>query len=105
MAEARFRAIFDSQFQMIGLLNPDGTVLEANRAACEIAGITRDAFVGRRFWDGFEWPDGERLGLRREVAEAANGMMIRREVEIISADGRGTRMLEVIIGRRAVPIR
>ena len=88
-AEARFRAIFDSQFQMIGLLDPDGTVLEANQTACTLAGITRDAFVGRRFWDGFEWSETERDRLRREVAEATNGVMIRREVELIDADGRG----------------
>jgi len=33
-AEARFRGIFDSQFQFISLLAPDGTTLEMNRTVC-----------------------------------------------------------------------
>ena len=81
-AEARFRAIFDSQFQMIGLLDPDGIVLEANQTACEIAGLTPGQFTGRRFWDGVEWPETERDRLRQEVAEAAAGAVIRREVRL-----------------------
>ena len=32
-SEARFRAIFDASIQFMGLLSPDGIILEANRAA------------------------------------------------------------------------
>ncbi|PPQ33694.1 PAS domain S-box protein [Rhodopila globiformis] len=88
-AEARFRAIFDSQFQMIGLLDPDGTVLEANQTACEITGLAPGQFAGRRFWDGAEWPDTERARLRQDVSEAAAGTLIRREVRIVDAGGHG----------------
>ncbi|WP_250266021.1 PAS domain S-box protein [Rhodovastum atsumiense] len=87
-AEARFRAIFDSQFQFIGLLSSDGTLLEANRTALEAGGLARDDTVGRPFWETGWWPATERDRLRREIAEAARGAVIRREVEVLGAGGR-----------------
>ena len=88
-AEARFRAIFNSQFQMIGLLDPDGTMLEANRVTSDVTGLRVDEIRGRPFWEGHAWPDSERDRVRREVAEAASGALVRREAEIVGADGRG----------------
>src|SRR4051812_35719173 len=84
-AEARFRAIFDSQFQFIGLLGPDGTLLEVNQTALAAAGLTRDDVIGRPFWETGWWPAGERDQVRQEVAKAARGAVVRREVEITGA--------------------
>lgn len=50
--ERRFQAIFDSTFQFIGLLAPDGTLLEANRTALDFAGITVDDVVGASLLGG-----------------------------------------------------
>jgi PAS domain S-box-containing protein len=86
-AEARFRAIFDSQFQFIGLLAPDGTTLEVNRTALEAAGLTREDVLGRPFWETGWWPDAERDRLRHDVAQAARGVVVRREVRNVSVDG------------------
>ncbi|PPQ33693.1 PAS domain S-box protein [Rhodopila globiformis] len=87
-AEARFRAIFESQFQFIGLLAPDGTLLEANRTALEVAGLSRKDAIGRPFWETGWWPESERERLRQEITQAARGAVIRREVTHIGADGR-----------------
>ncbi|PPQ31069.1 PAS domain S-box protein [Rhodopila globiformis] len=87
-AEARYRAIFDSQLEFIGLLDPDGTMLEANRTALEAAGLTRKDIIGRSFWETGWWPAAERDRLRQDIAEAAAGMVIRREVKNIGADRR-----------------
>ncbi|MFL5253348.1 MAG: PAS domain S-box protein [Rhodopila sp.] len=86
-AEARFRAIFDSQFQFIGLLAPDGTTLEANRTLLEAAGLTRNDTIGRPFWETGWWPEAERDRLRQDIARAARGTVIRREVKNMGADG------------------
>ncbi len=43
----RLRAIYDGTYEYIGLLSPDGTLLEANRASLEFAGNTREEVVGR----------------------------------------------------------
>ena len=87
-AEARFRGIFDSQFQFIGLLAPDGMTLEMNRTALDASGLTRDQVVGRRFWQTGWWPAEEGESIRREITRAAQGSMTRREVEINGADGK-----------------
>ena len=49
--ERRFRAIFDQTFQFVGLLEVDGTVLEANQTALTFAGVTLQSVVGKPFWD------------------------------------------------------
>ncbi|MFL5279948.1 MAG: PAS domain S-box protein, partial [Rhodopila sp.] len=87
-AEARFRAIFDSQLEFIGLLNPDGIMLEMNRTILEAAGLTREDVIGRPFWEVGWWPEADCGRLRRDIAEAAAGAVIRREVKHIGANGR-----------------
>ncbi|KAA5607996.1 PAS domain S-box protein [Rhodovastum atsumiense] len=87
-AEARFRAIFDSQFQFIALLAPEGTLLEVNRTALEAGGLGRAETIGRPFWETGWWPDTERAQLQREVAEAAQGAVVQRVMESRGADGR-----------------
>jgi PAS domain S-box-containing protein len=87
-AEARFRAIFDAQFQFTGLLSPDGKVLEVNRTALEQSGLTRQQVVGRHFWDAGWWPRSEHEWMRNAVAMAARGEFIRREIEFRGVDGR-----------------
>ena len=41
-SEQRFRAIFDQEFQHVGLLNRDGTILEMNRTALKAIGASAE---------------------------------------------------------------
>ncbi len=50
-SEARFRGIFDSTSQLIGLFGLDGTILEANCAALDAVGTETSAVVGLPAWD------------------------------------------------------
>lgn len=88
-SEHRFRAIFDSMFQFIGLLKPDGTLLEANEAALEFAGITLEDVVERPFWETHWWQvsDETRDDLRQAVKRAAGGQFVRFEVDVLGAGG------------------
>lgn len=70
-SEARFRGIFDSTFQFIGLLTPDGTLIEANEAALAFGGVTREAVVGRKLWETRWWDMGEAAQQRARAAVAA----------------------------------
>jgi len=81
-SESRFRAIFDQEFQFVGLMRPDGTLLEVNEAALQAAGIRRDEAVGRAFWDTAWWntTDTSRARVRTAVAAAARGEFVRFEV-------------------------
>ena len=50
-SEARLRAIYDGTYEYIGLLAPDGTLLDTNRASLEFGDIPRDEVIGRPFPD------------------------------------------------------
>ncbi len=88
-SERRFRGVFDQAIQFIGLLEPDGRVVEVNRAALEFVRATREEVVGRQFWDTPWWSHSaeERERLRRAVAAAALGETVRFETQHTSALG------------------
>ena len=78
--EQRYRAIFNSSFQFISVLTPDGKVVEINDTALDFAGITADAVVGLPFWETPYWVDRPiQDQLRDAVARAATGEFIRFE--------------------------
>ncbi|MCC7416768.1 MAG: PAS domain-containing protein [Acidobacteria bacterium] len=83
------RGIFEHAFQLIGLLAPDGTLLEANRSALEFAGVRRDEVVGRPFWETPWWTHDPILAgrLRLWIGEAARGNFIRLETTHRRTDG------------------
>ena len=45
----------DNMGHFVGLLSPDGILLEANATALRAGGVTRDDVVGRPFWEGAWW--------------------------------------------------
>jgi PAS domain S-box-containing protein len=88
----RFRAIFDHAFDAMGLLSPDGTVLEINRAG-RLMTEGGSQLVGLPLWD-LPWagsdlaPDGiARQRLKQAIAEAARGEIIRYTAELRRAEG------------------
>jgi len=90
--EARLRAIFDGTYEYIGLLTPDGTLLEANRASLEFAGNTRESVVGRKFWDTpwFTPTPGAPEAVRAAVARAAAGEIVHFEAALRRPGGEMT---------------
>ncbi|MEQ9407892.1 MAG: PAS domain S-box protein [Fuerstiella sp.] len=88
-SEARFRGIFHQTFQFIGLLSPDGTVLDANRTALQNAGITADEVIGLKFWQTVWWIHSDELQRRLQLAiqRAAAGDFDRFEATHPAADG------------------
>ena len=90
--EQRFRAIFDQEYQFVGLLDPDGTLLEANRAALGAVGVEREEVVGRPFWEAPWWSHDESAQerLRAAIREAAAGRFVRFETTHPAGGGRMT---------------
>jgi len=88
-SERRFRAIFNSTFQFIGLMTPEGTMIEANRTALEFAGIKADEVVGKPLWDAFWWAEDDRRidRLRKSISQAAAGEFIRYDVKLRGRNG------------------
>jgi PAS domain S-box-containing protein len=89
-SELRFRAIFDQTFQLIGLLKPDGTLIETNKTALDFGGFTAEDVRGKKFWDTPWWSLSEdsAANLKNAVELAASGKFVRYETEIVSGDGR-----------------
>ena len=88
-SEQRFRAIFDQEFQLVGLLAPSGLVLEMNRAAIQLIGATREDVVGRLFWETPWWSGSVEMPqtCREWVRRAARGEFVRDQVRIRSRSG------------------
>ena len=81
-SEERLRALFDGTFQFMGLLAPDGTLLEANRTACESVGVERADVLGQPFWATPWWSHSAEMqeSIRSAVQRASAGEFVRFEV-------------------------
>ncbi|MBW4564497.1 MAG: PAS domain S-box protein [Mojavia pulchra JT2-VF2] len=87
-SEKKFRAIFNQTFQFMGLLQPDGMILEINQTALEFVGITRQEVVGKPIWETKWWTISlnTQAQLKAAIAQAANGEFIRYEVDVWGRD-------------------
>ena len=88
-SEARFRGIFNQTFQFIGLMSPDGTLVDANQAALKGAGIAPADVLGKKFWDTIWWTHSpeQQERLREAVRKAASGTFDRFEATHPAPDG------------------
>jgi PAS domain S-box-containing protein len=88
-SEARLRAIYDGTYEYIGLLAPDGTLLDTNRASLEFADITRDQVIGRPFAETPWFRDAPRAAdaIRDGVRRAAAGEFVRFETDMHPPSG------------------
>lgn len=93
--ETRFEALIDGAVTFLGLLAPDGSLLEVNRAALEFAGVDLAEVLGRPFWDTPWWRHDAALRdrLRAAIAAAAAGQPtafdathVGRSGEVIEVD-------------------
>jgi PAS domain S-box-containing protein len=87
--ERRLNAIFDQTHQFNGLLEPDGTVIEANETALNFAGVDRKDVVGKPFWETDWWQIDEatQQELQEAIDRAATGEFVRYEVEVQGKEG------------------
>lgn len=74
-SEQRYRAIVDTTRSLIGLLTPDGILIDVNRTALERAGIQRQDVIGKPFWETPWWThDAEQQQrLRQAIQRVAAG--------------------------------
>jgi PAS domain S-box-containing protein len=89
VSERRFRAIFHTQFQFIGLMATDGILLEANRTALAAAGVLEEDVLGKPFWETPWWIHDplQQERLREAVRRSASGRPDRFEASHPRGDG------------------
>ena len=88
-SEQKFRAIFDQTFELMGLLTPEGILMEANRTALDLCSVEQAQVIGKPFWEGpwWNWSEGVQAKVRQAVARAAAGELVRFESRYRSAKG------------------
>ncbi len=87
-SERKFSAIFNQTFQLMGLVNLDGVLLEVNQAALDSIAASKSEIIGKSFWDAPWWQTGQlQQQLRDAIATAASGEFVRYEVEFPNPSG------------------
>ncbi|MBI2236015.1 MAG: PAS domain S-box protein [Magnetospirillum sp.] len=90
VTEQKFRAIFENTFEFIGLLSPDGRLLEANLTALSFIGRTElGDLAGLHFADTPWWEHSaaDRAKLLQAISCAADGEFIRYETTHVDLNG------------------
>lgn len=83
-SERQFRSVFNQTFQLSSLLTPEGVVLEDNQTALNFCQIEPQDSIGRYFYELACWQvsDETQEQLKRAIATAARGQIVRYEVDI-----------------------
>jgi PAS domain S-box-containing protein len=86
--ESQFQVVFNSMFQFVGLLEPDGSVLECNHAVYAMTGLPQGHMRGVALWEGIWWRDDQTRAMIRDlIIKAGNGEFVRQKVGIIDHGG------------------
>lgn len=78
----RLRKILDNMFTFVGILSPDGTLLDSNSPPLVLAGITLDQVRQKKYWDCFWWQhDAESAKrIKQAVLDARAGIISRFDI-------------------------
>ncbi|MDY6805912.1 MAG: PAS domain S-box protein [Cyanobacteriota bacterium] len=92
-----FRAIFEQAFQLLWLMEPDGTLLNVNQAALDLVEFDLLDVVTRKFWRLPWWNRGRKVlkknsslsktqkELKEAIAKTASGEFIRYKLDVFTA--------------------
>jgi PAS domain S-box-containing protein len=88
-SDLKVRAVYDSAFQFIGLLDPEGILLDANATALSFIDVPLEQVTGKPFWETPWWTASaeEQARCREAVQRAAAGETVRMVTHHRSAEG------------------
>lgn len=89
-SEQMIRVIFEQTFQLMGMLTPEGLLLEANKTALDLCGVSAADVIGKPFWETPWWSYSDTLPrmVREGIAMAAGGQLVRFESNYSGREGR-----------------
>jgi PAS domain S-box-containing protein len=89
LSEQKARAILDTSFQLFGMLDVDGTLIDVNKKAVELDGVSKSEILGKPFWECPSWSYSTKLQekLRAAIKTAAAGETVGFEVTHPKPDG------------------
>lgn len=82
--ERRYDAVFNNTYQFMGLLDPEGHVLEANKPALAFAGLDQNDVVGEQLWET-PWFQGSEQSTERAykmTKRASEGEFVRTKLMV-----------------------
>ncbi|MGH8998306.1 MAG: PAS domain-containing protein [Acidimicrobiia bacterium] len=88
-AEAVYLGLFDQEVNSVGLLTPDGTLIDANRRPFEATGFRRQDCIGKPFWETpwFSGAPDVQEQIRAAIADAAAGNYVVDESFVFTKTG------------------
>jgi PAS domain S-box-containing protein len=88
-SERHLRGVLNSLSAFVGVMTPDGTLVQANEAALKAAGLAPEDVLGKPFDETYWWSYSPKVQarLREAIAQARAGQASRYDVKIRVADG------------------
>jgi two-component system, sensor histidine kinase len=88
-SQKKFEAIFNNAHSFMGLLSPEGIVLEANKTALDFAGVSLEEVEGQFFFNTPWWEPGSfgRKLLIEAIDKSRQGQQVRFETVHVSPTG------------------
>ncbi|WP_373539731.1 PAS domain-containing protein [Chamaesiphon sp.] len=83
-SESKVRRVLDNLFSFVGMMTPDGTLIEANNTALGAASLSPEDVLGKPFPDAYWWAyDTEiQAQLWAAIRQAATGETVRYDVQV-----------------------
>lgn len=85
--ERRYQAILDDPNLLVGILDTDGRLLEANHTAAGYIDSDIKEMIDKPFWETAWWDEKTEPLVRRKVKQAANGEYVEYEADLTDATG------------------
>ena len=78
------KRVLDGLFAFVGVMTPDGTLIEVNKAPLEAGGLKPEDVIGKKFWDCDWWSYSEEVSreLKKACERALNGELVRYDVPV-----------------------
>lgn len=88
-SEKKFRVIFDQAFQLIGTIDLEGRLIEANLTALRFCDCKAEEVLGKPFCEAPWWQHdaAQKQWLRDAIGRALDGELVRAETTHPDADG------------------
>jgi PAS domain S-box-containing protein len=83
-SESQVRRVLNSLFSFVGVMTPDGTLVEANRTALEAASLSPEDVLGKPCPDTYWWSYDSEIQdqLWAAIQQAATGESVRYDVQV-----------------------
>ncbi len=78
------KRVLDGLFAFVGVMKPDGTLIEVNKAPLEAGGLQAEDVIGKKFWDCYWWSYSEDVSreLKTACERALKGDLVRYDVPV-----------------------